>query len=221
MLQNLYTPYEFHRLVMPEGPCWPENELRVLGGPERLAGGLKTVREAMPVHDAPRECVIGINVGDFVRQTIGHFHIHVTNSVYLGENTPAEALTFTEDLVVFRDRGLTVVADGFRAGQCFIQPETNSGFLSWTSTTEEDLAYVLHRLVVLGNEKFRSLQGFPPDFTIGIEVCRGMFSEVLYTPILTHPGFPEMLAVRRMNRQQAFTLPWPHKVTAKHLRGEI
>jgi hypothetical protein len=120
-----------------------------------------------------------------------------------------------DDCTVARTPDIEVRAGGVRAGQCIIQPVANTVTIG-DERRRTSLAGTLDRLVRSAAAAFVSNQGASPQFTLGLcfegrKLCVGS-----YVPILNHWGFTEYLGLVTGG---PVVLPWPHDVTAQHLRS--
>src|SRR6266481_1118664 len=67
VLQNRYTPFPSHRLIIPER-CWLENDLRQLGGQTKVATAI-SIAESL-ISDSDDEFWLGVHVGPLAGQNI-------------------------------------------------------------------------------------------------------------------------------------------------------
>ena len=217
VIENIFTPFPFHVLILPM-VCWEKEKLRVLGGVPMIAAALRIVTATIG-YDRWQDLWLGVHIGALAGQNIFHLHYHLLASIdeKVSFIAPHEISGLKERAgrVVFRDREFTVAAGGLRAGQCFILPETEGMVLSEKRIT--NLAETLDQLIALCSEKFRSNEGLPPDYQIGFRFAH--FTGLLYgyyLPILNQWGFTEYFGLME---KTPLILPWPHEETVEYLRG--
>ncbi|HEU0051363.1 MAG TPA: hypothetical protein VFQ60_04910 [Patescibacteria group bacterium] len=213
VINNAFTPFPFHRLIIPFS-CWPKEELRRLGGVEQIRRVLDIFSE-MYAAEKRDELWLTVHIGALAGQNVMHLHFHVQQ--ILGQRA---VINGTEDYIraacpeleVFSDMGLRVVATGHRAGQCLIARAHDAFLKDW----ENSFAVVLDRLIGLYATKFRSRQGLPPDFMLffGLSSRGPLYAS--YVPILNQMGGPEYLGLLEGT---PMIIPWPHAATAAHLRA--
>ncbi len=223
--KNLYTPLQFHRVIVPTTCAnWPDERLRLLGGREEIGKALDIAYQTLGRNESlnsGQEHIVTHN-GYSGGQNVPHIHWHALTypEVARGEDPykiQQELLKITADpsFLVLTNSNLKVVVGGHRAGECFILPIDPDPLVSL-----ENIANVLHLLVKLFAVKFRSRVGamLPPDFTVDLIFVHGQLAYGAFVPILNNMGSSEYTGILR---QQAMTLPWPHETTAAYLRGEI
>lgn len=213
VLDNRYTPFEHHRLIIPEA-CWTAEQLRILGGEEKIAAVLTVVNDLMT--SEPTGFWLGVHVGPLAGQNVGHLHYHLLVPLSpLSRSTENDVVAYAQSrnpsLVICEAEDFKVVAGGCKAGQCFIVPKCEIELSAQTTS----LAKLLNYIITLYNDKFRSLQGLTPDFAIGIEFSRGKMRYGCYTPVLTNWGFTEYFG---LIEGSPLILPWPHEESARYLR---
>ncbi|MBI4120978.1 MAG: hypothetical protein HY457_01860 [Parcubacteria group bacterium] len=220
LIPNLFTPHARHRLIIPDG-CWDEPKLQRLGGFSGIFQALQTARLVIDNDMAERggvEMAVFIHVGQSAGQNIGHPHWHIAE--VSPEKTLKTRTDFERDLpalFVHRDQGLQVAALGARAGECLIVP-TSIYNPTFETVTAASVAAVLEWLITRCNEKFASTEGRPPEFTVLVRISAdGKFRYADYCPILSMWGAMEYALAHFEGGP--ITLPWPHQVTAEHLRG--
>lgn len=211
VLPNPFTPHRRHRLVVPQ-TCWDENTLQELGGPIHILEALETAR--MAIQNDAVEMAIFIHVGQCAGQNLGHAHWHVME-VQTQKPLRFPALGwFHGGLAVKAFDYLDIFATGAHAGECLIfTPHTlilsNEGLAKLT----EAIDWIVRR----GNEKFRSTQGRPPEFTVSVRVSAdGHLRYADCCPILNMWGASEHVFAPLEGGP--ITLTWPHEVTAAYLR---
>jgi diadenosine tetraphosphate (Ap4A) HIT family hydrolase len=209
---NKFPVYAVNRLLFPD-TCWRDANLFSLGGQTSIGEALTAAREEMRAYRGV-PIVVSANIGPLAGQNYPHLHYHI-QSIFGKKHTSRvqgeikRLYRERPDLILF-DGGITVGIGGVRAGQCFLFPkEEDTG----GDDILHHLAVSLHRLISLCNKKFRSRQGWGPDFTIALYFSGG-FSYGLYTPILNQWGGSEYLT---MYENGHFQLRWPHEVGAAYL----
>lgn len=213
VIENQSTPFSFHLLIIPT-VCWPKEDLRVLGGEGKVSRALKIAKDFISVGN--QEFWVGVHIGPLAGQNLGHLHYHLLQPIDRAHQSSEEVATYSQSnpLVIFEENALRVIAGGYRAGQCFIVPQSRRFDL--THETAHNLASVLSRIITLYNEKFRSTQGLPPDYTIGIKFLGSTMLYCSYIPILNNWGITEYLGLLE---RAPLILPWSHRTTVEHLRG--
>lgn len=216
-LWNSFTPWPYHRLIIPEF-CFGEEKLQRLGGAGEIFSALRIACSIMD--ERPDEAWdLGVHVGPYAGQNLGHFHWHLVGhgpDAWAGDTTLHLTAIMDEarrsPLVVAETSMLRVVAGGVLAGECLFVPKfVGVQFESYLG----DLASIIETVVDLGNQKWRSTEGLPPNFVLSLGI-EGRFLEYgSYIPKLNHGGFPEYNGM--LFRTSPFTLPWPHKVTHQYL----
>lgn len=210
LLGNLFTPHRRHRLIIPS-KCWDAEALQTLGGSTAIRDAVEIARLATA--DDRVEMSTFIHIGQNAGQNLGHAHWH------LMEVLVREPLAFTEfsrELLVHQRENFEIFAMGARAGECLIVQRDKP--LKFDENAVEEIAAALEWIVSRGNEKFRSTEGRPPEFIVSIRISAdGHFRYADYCPILTAWGAPEY--VFALFEGGPVTLPWPHELTAAHLRG--
>src|SRR3989344_761501 len=213
LLQNHFTPYPYHRMIIPKS-CWNDNELRSLGGHERLRQALQLAVEEIRSSEEGR-IFVNVHVGSLAGQNINHLHYHIVK-YNVGTNVeqsrvPAEMHDFfsqRRNLIVVQTNRSYVGIGGIRACQGFV--------LSHHTPSVEEIAEILSKLISLVNKKFESKQGLSPDFALCLSFEHGEFCYGLYTPTLNQWGAAEYAALYEPGCP--ISLPWPHEVTAAFLR---
>ena len=213
--KNRYTPYNFHVLVIPE-TCqgFSKGYIRTLGGLEGITGALKTISYIVTQQSA--ELFVAVHVGPGAGQNQWHLHWHVYDQEL--EETELRQLDATEEYfrsssLVLTEEPMKIIMGGTKAGQCFFFGHRDSSFESAIGP----IALTIHRLAVLYAEKFRSEQGLPPDYSVGLRISQQKnlrYGTVI--PILNNAGVIDLLSITEGTR---FSLPWSHEVTLAHLRG--
>lgn len=212
LLGNKYTPFPFHRLIIPE-TCWPKERLRVLGGEDEIGIVLRIVQSILLVET--RELWLGIHIGPSAGQNLAHAHYHLLEPLKRISPEPQSdiAAHFRDSAnVLLKGSHLRVVVGGCRAGQCLIVPENDS--VKLTSEITRDMASLLNHIVKLYSVKFKSTQGLPPDYIIGFRFSGMKIQYGFYIPILHNWGFAEYFG---MLEGTPLILPWSHKETFEHL----
>lgn len=214
LLQNRFTPYSFHRMVIPRG-CWMPDELRTLGGEEGIGTALRIIWDEARKNYG-KKLFVTVHIGALAGQNVGHLHWHIVEYMP-NATTPTVVpkkirhfLSGHHELILFGNAWLTAGVVGARAGQCFVLPKH-------PVTDIGTLAYFIHEIVMLYGVKLRSTQGLPPDFSVALQFFGGEFQYGVYTPILNHWGGAEQMALYELGCP--ITLPWSHELTAKYLKS--
>lgn len=220
LLENLYTPFSNHLLIIPER-CWEVDKLRRLGGAEEIEKAmnlaLSIIKEA-----GGEEVWLGIHIGPTAGQNLLHPHWHLLRPIRSGRTDPTEnqiSLPLTDpDLIIFEKSGMIVSVGGVRAGQCFITPRKESTANVNSGFSGRIISIVLDRLISLCATKFKNPRELPPEYMVWFVFRDGKFKFGSYLPILNFPGITESMAALFPNEHPNI-LPWTHKETARHLRG--
>ncbi|MGC9968356.1 MAG: hypothetical protein ABSC29_01325 [Minisyncoccia bacterium] len=223
VVRNDFTPHYFHILVIP-AMCWEEEVLRRLGGREKIE---EMLRAAMSVvwsgEAADMNFWLGVHVGYLAGQNFPHPHMH---ELQTSANPPHVTRSLWEELrnlqtderVVAETPKFVVSAGGLRAGQLLIMPKSFMPMASHDLIAE--LAELLDKIVTLCGNKFRSIQGLPPDFHLSLGFCNGNFQGGEYVPRLNNRGFTESYPLTfGLADAIPFILPWPHWETAAYLKS--
>jgi len=221
LIENSSTPYRvndgIHRMLIPSA-CWSIEELRNLGGTDKLRAAFKIIQAEVEKHPDKVLC-INFHIGYAAGQTVPHLHFHIVQ--YLLDGIPdidfswmlrcnCRTMEQYQRLILFRSKFGIFVIGGIKAGQCFIIPNEYGQTLPQLS---DDLS----TLVSLFNRKFRSTQGLMPDYKVSLVMMQGYVLHGLYTPVLNHWGGAEELALYEPNMPIA--LPWPHEKTIEYLKS--
>jgi diadenosine tetraphosphate (Ap4A) HIT family hydrolase len=212
VLRNRYTPFSWHKLIIP-AECWPAEKLRLLGGPDCIAAALAITR-AM-ISDSDEEIWLGVHIGPSAGQNICHLHYHLLRpmqTIHKGD-PDADVIDYcrSSSRIIFEDPNCVVVAGGCRAGQCFFIPRPGE------SDNPPDIASTICRTIELYNRKFKSKQGLLPDYALGLTFRKGIFRYGAYVPALNNWGFTEFLG---LIETRPLILPWPHEETVRYLSVE-
>ncbi len=210
VLPNRYTPYPWHKLIVPRN-CWPSDELRILGGHRRIARAL-AIAESI---DSPsgQETWLGVHIGPGAGQNFAHLHYHLIHPLERLEenNRPSDVAGYfrASSRLILQDEACKVVAGGCRAGQCFLLPN-ESGQLD-----SEMIAGTIYAIIRLYNAKFKSKQGMSPDYLLSLVYRHRKLIYGTYVPVLNNWGFTEYLG---LFEERPLILPWPHEETVRHLK---
>jgi len=229
LLKNQYTPYLYHRVVIPR-TCWLDSDLRMLGGLEKIIAAINLIYHdvrAVPFY----KVYVNVHVGIMAGQNIPHLHYHIVSYAFNDEkrsNGYSEIIDSmipdkkNESLVVMSNARFRVLAHGVRAGQCVIFPQVDRfGIVDKNSSSS--LACLLHDFIHLCNEKWRSTQRISPDYSLGFFFQRShtygefMLQYALYTPVLNFWGSAEHIAL--FEHGTPIAMPWTHEQTAEYLRS--
>lgn len=195
--------------------------VQTLGGGVGIIGALQAVRmviEKDMAEGAKTEMAAFVHVGASAGQNVGHLHWHV---VEVRPERPLKTRAVNYDvpspLFVHEEHDLQVRALGVRAGECMIVSKKVYP-PKFDVHTAFDVASIIDWIVKRGNEKWMSTQGMPPEFTVLVRISsEGAFLYADYCPILSMWGAMEYPLAHFEGGP--ITLPWPHEVTAAHLRG--
>ncbi|OGZ29419.1 MAG: hypothetical protein A2835_03265 [Candidatus Niyogibacteria bacterium RIFCSPHIGHO2_01_FULL_45_28] len=209
LLPNIFTPHRRHRLVIPS-TCWDAWKLQTLGGSAAIHNALEVARLATAEDQA--EMAVCIHVGQSAGQNLGHAHWHIME---VRVRKPFTFGHFSPELLVRRSETLDIFAMGARAGECLIVPNGEPPIFS--ADTVAKLAVELEWIINRGNKKFRSTEGWPPEFLVSVRMSAdGHFRYADYCPILAVWGAPEYVFAPLEGGP--VTLTWPHEITAAYLR---
>ncbi len=213
VIDNRYTPFEFHRLIIPF-LCWPKEDVRCLGGKKQIERVLHLLSDIHAVERRP--LWLTVHIGALAGQNIPHLHFHVQALLEISP-FPDEVATYVRaarpEVEVFSDADVRVIAAGHRAGQCLIASHQSHELFETQITS---VATALDQLIRLFAEKFKSSQGLPPDFMFLLALADQRMRFASYVPILNQQGGPEFLALLE---RTSMIIPWSHEITAAHLRA--
>lgn len=221
VVENSFTPYPFHRMIIPE-KCWGPDRLRCLGGPKKITAALRLI-DSEAENSRIDGLLASVHIGALAGQNLGHLHFHILDYAVGGHNQCTAQMAIQRitcfgeakpELVIFNNETCTAVVAGLKAGQCFIFPKSDCG--------AEKIADTLSQLISLYNCKFKSTQNLSPDFSIGFRFGKtktggSKLLYALYTPVLNHWGAAEQIALYEDGYPNS--LPWPHELTAQHLKS--
>lgn len=229
VIENAFTPYPFHRMVIPS-ECWSADNQRNLGGEHKIRGALILATEEVAAN-ADKTLFLNVHVGSLAGQNVAHIHYHVV-SYKFDDNSESPVMPWLcnnynqkygpyEHLVTYYNGFLAIAAGGMRAGQSFIFP-CDPFPISLADETDRNIfcsnaARYLSHLIELMNEKFRSNQGLAPDFKISLMFQEGKFRHGLYVPILNNLGSAEEMAM--YEDSCPITMPWTHEETVEYLKS--
>jgi len=207
LLPNIFTPHRRHRLIITN-ECPTPDFTQTLGGFEKIGQALEVARLA--IQDDNVEMALFCHVGQTAGQNLGHLHWH------LMEVRVVQPLSFAlpRATLVKCIENLNINAAGARAGECVVCQETIESF---DKRAVWKIAEALHWIVSLGNKKFESTEGRPPEFCVSVRI--GADKTLLYAdycPILNTWGAPEYVFAPLEGGP--ITLPWSHEITAEYLR---
>lgn len=211
ILNNLFSPHEGHLLVIPK-ECWDEPALRNLGGQTGIFNALEIVR-LLAKSRSGSEISVSVHVGCLAGQNLGHVHWHVLTPRV---QVPFAKAEFEDEVRIHSWQNLTAYAAGVRAGQClFVAKDPVPEPFDARMVSELSVAFAW--MTAKGNARFESVQGKTPEYSLGVRISsEGRFRFASYTPILNPWGEIEHTAAHLEGAP--FTLPWPHAMTASHLR---
>lgn len=217
--QNRFTPFPFHRLMIPDD-CLSTDTIYELGGSSNHMVFETASRVAQ---EKGLELWVSVHIGALAGQNIPHLHFHLLSPIGGGRGeTPREIEDLyhhNDGLLLHQQDEFRVVAGGLRAGQCFILTETTESGGAETSDFFTRLSSVIGHVIQAYKGKFTSEQGLPPDFMVGIHLnSLGGFMYGEYIPILNHWGLTEYGGLLAGT---PIILPWPHQVTVEHVRSGL
>lgn len=245
VLNNKFTPHSYHQMIIPPA-CWPEEELRVLGGESRIREAFahisQVVERGLASHN---ELWVNVYVGALAGQNIPHLHYHILAperfpngvdpdvveqglaSIWRKERTFLKHLASSPRVLTWirSSWGLAAVVESvFRVGQCYI-----GYFVPHRDEDHEpqvfvpglgDVASLVHKVVSAYAAAFKSQQGLAPDFQLFLKFNRYgdwlKFSWGSYLPILNHHGSTE--SVGAIHLGGPFVHPWTPEETLEHLK---
>lgn len=213
VLENAFTPFPFHQLVIPK-ECWPVTMIRNLGGEENLSDALRIVWRIIE-QQGRDQMLHSVFSGYLAGQNVPHLHHHVLENTFPGfvsRDVSKEVIETAGDpaRILFEEGGFRVTVGGLRAGQCYIVPTESE----LTANPAIRISKVLIRIIDLYADKFRSDRGLPPDYQVALRFRGGKLAYGFYLPVLNHWGATEYLGV---TGEQPVILPWPHEETVRHL----
>ncbi len=221
IIENLFTPLSFHRMVLPK-EHWDKDRMRRLGGRAGILSALNVVDRQVRRSGTPSERLyVAVHVGALAGQTQSHLHWNfykppssraAPESEKEVEFELREAWKKNPSLRLFEHHGLAAFVGGIRAGQCFIVRKPG---LSLPDFPGESLGELLGRITELYADRFRSDQGLAPDYMIGAVIKQSRWLYAVYVPILNQWGVDQQLCLLEGT---PLVLPWPHRETVRHLR---
>lgn len=209
LLPPAYTPHQRHRLIIPE-TCWDDTRLQLVGGVDGIQDALNVARLA--TMDDQVEMAVFIHIGQLAGQNLGHAHWHLME---VSVQRPLMLRSFPPSVLVHRHGQFEIGAAGARAGECLIG--SGGEPVRFEAATIVELAGALEWIITRGNDRFCSVEGKPPEFLVTVRISPDAHLRyATYCPILTCWGAPEYVIATLEGGP--ITLPWPHEVTAAHLR---
>lgn len=216
LIKNTMSPLSFNQMLIPKD-CWKREKLIRLGGLEEIIAALEIIAGEVSKIDH-KYIQVGVHVGYLAGQNVTHLHYHILSP---RENGNVHFIEFKiiplpqlrahsekPSRTVFRHKKVNVVTGGHRAGQCYF-------FIDGTFDAQ-NFSEALYRLIMLYFEKFKSVQGAPPDYSAGLVFKDGKFQYGLTVPILNHWGLANYAA---LSSGGVVILPWSHEISAEHLRS--
>jgi hypothetical protein len=208
---NKFTPHKHHRLIVAD-KCWGENMLQTLGGYEKIREVMNTANKATIGEST--EFALFVHIGNSAGQNLGHIHWHLME-VAVRKPLSTAIRMYEPELLVHEQNGMSIFATGTRAGECLTLSKNKK--LEFGDNSIPDIAATIDWIVSVGNNKFRSVQGRTPDFSVTVRISKyRKFRYANYCPILNMFGAPENVIAPLEGGP--ITLPWPHKITAEYLR---
>lgn len=215
--KNSYTPFPYHRLLIPL-VCWEEQKLRSLGGLETLSLALKyALAEVARTRENLWPTWIYTHIGYGAGQNLTHQHWHLC-----GAPTEPQPLVVSDyccnsnEITLLHGQYITTILHGVRAGQVLIVPhDDGEGGIITTENfatnpcVQEDVFWTVHWVIEKFNEKFNY-----PDYCLFLALNSETDWHFRYTPILNNWGGSEFAA---LDYGTPFVLPWPHSKTVEYL----
>lgn len=213
-LPNIFTPHPEHTLLIPDH-CWPEEQLQVWGGEKNICEALHIASRIF--HNSQKEMIALTHIGHQSGQNLGHAHLHLfqmqASNPLSGEDLRKYSKK-NKDLAILDQSEIIAMVGGVKAGECLLFSEDEMVF---NSKVAEFLGQVLHRLIVIGNEAWKSIQGLCPSYSLAIRVSAdGYLRYGIYSPHLSNWGVYGHTVTALEG--EPFVLQWPHKTTADYLR---
>lgn len=225
VLPNHFTPYTYHKLIIPEA-CWPKEKVRTLGGTTQINAALtaahRTIKNGENV-----AYELSVHSGYGAGQNEPHFHYHLLkplcvavskNGDPIQDEVAESVLELDAQFQIFESENFVAKVHGIRAGQCFIAPKDPETYLG-DEVVAHNLAVILNNVIRAYAERFRSVEGLPPDFSVGVKILEGRILYGCYIPVLNNWGFGSYGAIMGSKQMQPIIIPWPHEETVRHLRG--
>lgn len=222
--KNRYTPFPFHRLVIPIKHPHTEAEVRDLTA-ETLLGDWHFILEEIRLTYPQRYPVWVITYrGWGAGQNVPHSHWHILQPT--GQSSPLRSnqslAALPEGQILHRqsDFNLTTAGFGPRTGQMLIF-SPDQGFGRACSRPFLDiLADQTARLIKLFARKFlddtAGGSGLPPDYMLMLVLNSSADWYINYVPILNNQGGTEIMA---MMTGTPYVISWPHGVTIEYLKS--
>ena len=217
VLDNIATPYAWHRLLIPE-KCWKEEHLRMLGGSRQIANALTLAGQTMQKENMINRACLGIHVGWHAGQNVWHPHYHLIKPYESGKVRDSYILnSCTEATEIIHTGDFSIFCGGYMTGQCQITPTyaKRKKFYEHSTNENMELGTAIAQLIGMFNQSFASTQGLLPDFRLGFQIENGFLMRGVYTPILNQLGFDADIAAVEGT---PYVLAWTHESTAEHLR---
>lgn len=214
LLENLYTPNDFHQMVIPPS-CWRDNEIRILGGTIEADAAFENIGEVIAGNPEQANMHVAAYVGWLAGQNVPHLHYHIVGPRHC-DHTREDALAGfmrSSERVFFWEDGIKVVAESIeRAGQCFFVPVESGGDVDMAN-----LGTVVQQVVALYARAFVSSdKGLAPDFQLFFSFRRwGQLAYGSYLPILNHLGSTDTVGAHHSG--SPINHPWTSEETLAHL----
>ncbi|MFA6354746.1 MAG: HIT domain-containing protein [Candidatus Paceibacterota bacterium] len=235
VMKNQFTPYPIHDLIIPNS-CWDNNRLYELGGAGSFGEVLMVASKIvdMVAGEVKRFLSLTVHIGPLAGQNIPHLHFHILEPPAPAKLAKPGSLGYgiemnrgdvrkwldeqgqRPELLIFEDSTCRVFAGGYRAGQCFFVPKET---INIGQASRVQFANIVLKIIRLYAERFRSDPGgLPPEYKMSFKITElGSLVYGFYVPILNNWGATEDSGLLG---EQPMTVPWPHEITAAHLRGE-
>lgn len=211
VIKNPFTPMPWHFLIIPRH-CPDESYLTSLGGEQGLRAIFKIARTLLADYGYTGQIQLVIHIGRTAGQNAGHLHIHVMPALVDRPIMPRGS-DYSIEHFIEMSGSLTIAADGLRAGQVMLAPSASMTF----AEVEHDLAAGLAKMAARVGHVFRNQQGEVPHFMVVVRINDDDFLYATICPILNFWGGSELVAAME---QGAFTVLWPHELSAMLYRGE-
>lgn len=219
VLNAVFSSHIFHRLIIPE-KCWLVEELYSLGGTSQIEVPLRAVFDIISQENI--SMLWGVHIGCLAGQTISHLHYHAIDKPFASDDgfRTQEKLcaifSQRKELIVYESERIFVGVGGGRTGQGFFVPKK---LLLCDASSVPEIAHTVACIVNLYCKRFRSTEGLPPEFTVGMRFSptRGL-AYGLYIPVLSHWGFVQAMSSLEGD---PILLAWSHEATAAHLLSRM
>ncbi len=208
--QNFYTPFPYHRLLIPSN-CWDETKLRNLGGEQLLLAALRVaIAELRRTREHICPTWVYAHVGYGAGQNLTHLHWHLCGA----PTAPQAAFADDAESVLLNSSAhFNITLCGVRAGQTIVRPndEENICLVDVLGNDElfREFVFQAYWVVDIFNRRLHY-----PDYCLFLALNGEPDIHFRYTPILNNWGGSEFAAV---DYGTPFVMPWPHSATKEYL----